>query len=50
MRKALTALLTISIITINVTLFSLSIPTSAASCDDVKIIFARGSGQELVEE
>ena len=50
MRKALTALLTISIITINITLFSLSIPTSAASCDDVKIVFARGSGQELGEE
>ena len=50
MRKALTALLTIGIITINITLFSLSIPTSAASCDDVKIIFARGSGQELGEE
>ena len=50
MRKALTALLTISIITINITLFSLSIPTSAASCDDVKIVFARGSGQKLGEE
>ena len=47
MPKALNALIVASAAAFTVAYIPLAAPTSAASCDDVKFIFARGSGQKL---
>lgn len=47
MRKALTALLAVSAVAFTAVYLPSATPTSAASCDDIKIIYARGSGQTL---
>ncbi|MBR5621409.1 cutinase family protein [Candidatus Saccharibacteria bacterium] len=49
MQIALTALLVASAAAFTVANLPLAAPASAASCDDIKIIFARGSGQKLGE-
>lgn len=50
MRKALTALVAASAVAFTVVFTPLATTTSAASCDDIKFIFARGSGQPLSDE
>ena len=47
MRQALTALIAASAAAFTVVFLPLAAPSSAATCDDVKFIFARGSGQKL---
>ncbi len=47
MRLALNAFLAVSAVAFTAVCKPLATPVSAASCDDIKIIFARGSGQTL---
>lgn len=49
MRIALTAFIVASAAAFTVAILPLAAPVSATSCDDIKVIFARGSGQELDE-
>lgn len=47
MRKALTAFLVASVAVITSAIIPLTASTSTTSCDDVKFVFVRGSGQTL---
>ncbi len=49
MRTALIAFISASAVAFTVAFLPLATKISASSCDDVKFIFARGSGQELLD-
>ncbi len=47
MRKALTALMAVSAVAFTAVYLPSATPVSAVTCDDIKIVYARGSGQTL---